>query len=381
MDVNEFCDFVRKIYGDDFIALHRPVFTEIEKRNLTECIDSNFVSSVGKFVDDFEDEFVKRLKVRKAVATVNGTSALHAALFAIGVCHNTEVITQALTFVATGNAIKYCGADPVFVDVDLDTLGMSPVSLKKWLESHTRIENGVPINKKTGKIVKACLPMHTFGLPCRISEISAICDEYRISLIEDAAESLGSYVGKQHTGTFGLAGTFSFNGNKLITTGGGGMIVTNDENLGFRLKHLTTTAKQSHPYEYFHTELGFNYRMPNVNAALGVAQITHFDEIISKKKQVALKYREFFKHTGIKFIEPIAGATSNHWLNAIVLNDNRERDNFLRITNERGIMTRPIWKLLNELPIYVSCEHDGLQNSKWLAERVVNIPSSVQRLD
>ena len=372
-----FCNFVREIYEEDQINLHRPVFYDLEKSNLLECIDSNFVSSVGKFVAEFEKKFENLLNISKAVAVVNGTSALHAALHSVGVIRDTEVITQALTFVATGNAIRYCGAEPIFVDVDIDTLGMSPSSLRSWLEDNTLKKNGALINKHNGKVISACVPMHTFGFPCRIREITNICREYQIPLVEDAAESLGSYVGIRHTGTFGLVNTFSFNGNKIITTGGGGMIVTNSQNLGKRLKHLTTTAKRPHPFEYFHTELAFNYRMPNINAALGVAQLERFGEMLIKKRQVAEKYKKYFDGTEIKFVEAIEGSTSNNWLNAIVFPNRKERDVFLKKTNAKGIMTRPIWTLLSDLPMFKSCEHDGLKNSRWLSDRVVNIPSSV----
>lgn len=375
--IKEFCDFTQKIYGHRNVPLHRPIFSNAEKINLVSCIDSNFVSSVGKYVDEFENLFADRLKVTKAIAAVNGTSALHVALHAIGVKPDSEVLTQALTFVATANAIKYCGATPVFIDVDIDTLGMSPKSLELWLMKNTIRKNGTLINKNSNKTITACVPMHTFGFPCRIEEIAKICANYGIPLVEDAAESLGSYVGAQHTGTFGAVSAFSFNGNKIITTGGGGMIVTSDDQLGHQIKYLTTTAKKLHPYEYFHTELGFNYRMPNLNAALGVAQMEILEDILIKKKEVANLYKDYFSGSSIKFFEAIEGATANNWLNAIVLDNREGRDEFLIKTNENGVMTRPIWSLLSDLPMYQKCQNDGLKNSRWLAERVVNIPSSV----
>lgn len=378
MDIErKFCDLVKNIHCESPVLLHRPVFLGNEVDYLSDCITSNYVSSVGARVIEFEELIANFVGAQRAIACVNGTSALHVALHTMGVGSGTQVLTQALTFVATANAISFCGAEPLFIDVDIDTFGMSPESLRVWLEANVRSEGKRLINKNNGKEIIACLPMHTFGLPCRIKEISSICNEYGIVLIEDAAESLGSSFQDSHTGTIGKIGTFSFNGNKIITTGGGGMVVTNDEQLADRIKHLTTTAKRPHQYEYYHDEIGFNYRMPNVNAAIGVAQMENFTEILMAKEKLAKIYSDFFAESTIKFACPIDEAKTNYWLNAIILNNRVDRDNFLKITNDNNIMTRPIWNLISDLPMYVNCEHDGLANSKWLVDRVINIPSSV----
>ena len=377
----EFIDLVKQIYQEDNILLHRPIFSHRETEYLSECISSNFVSSVGRQVVEFENMISDFVGVKSAVACVSGTAALHVTLKAIGVSPGSQVITQALTFVATSNAITYCGAEHIFVDVDIDTLGMSPVALKSWLEQNAIVEYGRAKNKNNGKIISCCLPMHTFGMPCRIQEIAKICLEYCIPLIEDTAESLGSKVNDLHTGTFGAAATFSFNGNKTITTGGGGMIVTNDKKFALKLKHLTTTAKRPHAYEYYHDDVGYNYRLPNINAALGVAQMEILNQILECKRELAETYKTFFSSSSVQFVEPIQRSTSNNWLNAVIFNDRSTRDQFLRITNENDVMTRPIWNLMTDLPMYSMCENDGLKNSKWLVDRVVNIPSSVPVLD
>jgi len=371
-------NFIKKLYKNkDFIALHEPVFTGNEKKYLNECIDSTFVSSVGKFVDRFEKDFAKYVGAKYAVATVNGTSALHISLLLAGVKTDDEVITQALTFVATCNAISYCGAKPVFIDVDLNTLGMSPKALENFLEQNCKIENNQCINKTTSKIIKACVPMHTFGHPCKIDEIKQICDKWHITLIEDAAESLGSYYKDKHTGTFGKLGCFSFNGNKIITSGGGGVIVTDDEKLAKKAKHLTTTAKVPHKWEYYHDEIGYNYRLPNINAALLVAQLESLDSFLENKRELAKSYEEFFNTLDIKFIKESKEAKSNYWLNAIVFENKQKRDGFLDYSNANGVMTRPIWALMNKLPMFKNAQNDGLKNSLFLEERVVNIPSGV----
>lgn len=368
---------VREIFGEGFIPLHRPVFEGNERQYLIDCVDSNFVSSVGAKVTEFEHQVAAFTGSRFAVATVNGTAALHVALQLAGVRRDDEVISQALTFIATCNALSYAGAHPVFVDVDPDTLGLSPVALRLFLEAHSERRSDGAWNRRTGRRIAACVPMHTFGLPCRIGEIVEVCDEWGIPVVEDAAESLGSYVRGRHTGTFGLLGTLSFNGNKIITTGGGGMILTDDEAVARRAKHLTTTAKIPHPYEFVHDEVGYNYRLPNLNAALGCAQMERLPSMLEVKQQVAEKYRAFFEGIGVRMAAAIRGARANNWLNAIVLNDREERDAFLAYTNERGVMTRPIWRLMSELEMFRHCQNDGLENSKWLEERVVNVPSSV----
>ncbi len=372
-------EFIRKLYDtEEFIALHEPQFFGNEKEYVNDTIDSTFVSSVGKYVTKFEEMVAEYTGAKYAIATSNGTSALHTALKLVGVDEKSEVITQPLTFVATANAISYCGAKPIFVDVDRDTLGLSPQKLEIFLKENSTINSyGECINKKTKKIIKACLPMHTFGHPCKIDEIVEICDSYNIAVVEDAAESLGSYYKERYTGTFGKVGIFSFNGNKIITTGGGGMIVTDDEVLAKRAKHLTTTAKVPHPYEYIHDEIGYNYRLTNLASALGVAQMENIDIFVQKQRELAKTYEAFFKEMDMEFVTEPKDARSNYWLNALVLKDRGERDVFLRYTNDRGIMTRPVWRLLNELDIYKDAQCGDLTNAKWLEDRVVNISSSV----
>jgi len=377
--MKEIVNFIQETFKTkEFIPLHEPRFIGNEKKYLNDCIDSTFVSSVGKYVDQFEKEFALKVGSKYAIATVNGTAALHISLILADVKKEDEVITQPLTFIATCNAISYIGAKPIFVDVDLDTLGLSPKSLENFLRVNCEVINNQCVNKTTKKIIKACVPMHTFGHSCRIDEIKDICDKWNISLVEDAAESLGSYYKDKHTGTFGKVGAFSFNGNKIITSGGGGVIVTDDERLAKRAKHLTTTAKIPHPFEYVHDEIGFNYRMPNLNAALLVAQLEQLDKFCDNKKELALKYDEFFKNIdGIDFINQPENSFSNYWLQAVILKDVKIRDKFLKFTNKNGVMTRPIWKLMNELEMFKNCQKTDLKNSKYLEERVVNIPSSV----
>lgn len=380
-DFRKLKKLVKTIYLDEFTPLHRPVFEGSEKAYLTDCIDSNFVSSVGEKVSLFEKNVADFCGTRFAVATVNGTSALHTSLLLAGVKQSDEVITQALTFIATCNAISYLKAAPVFIDVDLDTMGLSPTALEKFLLENCEHREKYTYNKTTGRRIKACVPMHTFGLPCRIGEIAKICDDWNITLIEDAAESLGSYTDKKHTGGYGVLGTLSFNGNKIITTGGGGMIVTNEEKIAKRAKHLTTTAKVPHPYEFVHDEVGFNYRLPNINAALGCAQMEKLPRMLEIKQQIAEIYRNFFENEGVRMAVPLQGYRTNNWLNAIILNDKAERDDFLTYTNNNGVMTRPIWRLMSELDMFKHCQSDDLENSRWLEERVVNIPSSVPHLN
>ena len=378
-----FVKFVREIYNESegFIPLHEPRFRGNEKKYVNDCIDSTFVSSVGKYVNMFEEKIAEYTGAKYAVAAVNGTAALHIALLLSGVKRNDEVITQSLTFVATANAISYTGASPVFVDVDKDTFGLSPQKLSEWLELNVEVKNigdvKKAVNKDTGKVVSACVPMHTFGHPCRIDEIIEICDKYNIAVIEDAAESLGSYYKNKHTGTFGKFGTLSFNGNKTITTGGGGMILTDDIHLAKIAKHITTTAKVPHKWEFVHDMRGFNYRLTNIAAALGVAQIEQLPGFIESKRKLAKDYSLFFDNMDINFINEPENARSNYWLNAVLLKDREERDEFLEFTNDNGVMTRPVWELMNRLPVYKSCQTGDLTNSEWLADRIVNIPSNV----
>jgi len=381
MTSNIFCDelikFVRTHYKtNDFIPLHAPCFSGNEKKYLNECLESTFVSSVGEFVNKIEDKVARYTGAKFAIATNSGTSALHIALILANVERGDEVITQPLTFVATCNAINYCGASPVFVDVDIDTMGLSPKSLDNFLKLNTVIKNGQCINKNSGKIIKACLPMHTFGHPCRIDKIRDICSNYFITLVEDAAESLGSKYKGKHTGTFGSLGVLSFNGNKIITAGGGGCIITDDEFLAKKAKHLTTTSKVPHQWEFSHDIVGYNYRMPNLNAALLLAQLENLDIFLENKRKLAAKYLDFFEDTLYTFAKEPKNSLSNYWLNSIILENKKQRDLFLNKTNLEGVMTRPIWALMNKQNMFKDKECADLPNSEWLEERVINIPSS-----
>ena len=370
-------NFIRKLYNsEDFIPLHAPIFIGNEKKYLEECIDSTFVSSVGKYVDKFEEITAKYTGAKKAVVCVNGTNALHLALQLAGVKEEDEVITQALTFIATANAISYTGAHPIYLDVDKETLGLSPKAVENWLDENTIQKNEKCYNKSTGRQIKACVPMHTFGHPVRIEELIEICKKYSIELIEDAAESLGSFYKGKHTGTFGKIGILSFNGNKTITTGGGGMLLFNDEKLAQQAKHLTTQAKIPHSWEFVHDYIGFNYRMPNLNAALGCAQMEQLDKVLESKRKIAKEYEIFFKDSDLKFFKEPKNSKSNYWLNVIILKNLEERNAFLEYTNNNNVMTRPIWQLMNRLPMFGNCQTDDLSNSIWLEQRVVNIPSS-----
>jgi len=373
----EILDFIRGVFKKDQIPLHEPKFIGNEKAYLNECIDTGFVSSVGKFVDKFETEFAKIVDSKYAVATVNGTAALHIALKISGVTSGDLVLTQPLTFIATCNAISYLGAEPVFIDVDRDDLGLSPAALGRFLKENCEVKNGICLEKLSGKIVRACVPMHTFGLPCKIDDIKEICNAWNVALVEDAAESLGSYYKSKHTGTFGKVGAFSFNGNKIATSGGGGAIVTDDENLAKLAKHITTTAKIPHPYEYCHDEIGYNYRMPNINAALLVAQLENLNIFLKSKRELAAIYKEFFtKFSNVKFIDEPQNARANFWLNAILFDDCQKRNEFLKTSNENGVFTRPIWQLMNKLDMFKNCRSDCLENANFLSKRIVNLPSS-----
>ena len=379
MTHHDIVNFIRDLYQtQEFIPLHEPKFVGNEKAYVIDCIDSTFVSSVGKYVDRFELMMAKYTGAKFAVATVNGTAALHITLKLVGVIPGDEVITQSLSFIATCNAISYCGAKPVFVDVDRDTLGLSPGSLHAFLATGTTRTSAGCINKTSGRKISAVVPMHTFGHPCRVDEIAGICEEFGIPLIEDAAESLGSYYQGKHTGTFGRLGAFSFNGNKTITTGGGGMIITDDEFLAKRAKHITTTAKCPHPYEFIHDEIGYNYRLPNINAALGCAQMESLPRFLENKREIALAYQKFFSGSSMNFIVEPTLAKSNYWLNALILPDRQAHDLFLKELNAAGVMARPIWRLMNELAMFHDCQCSDLSNAKWLEERVVNIPSSAK---
>ena len=381
MNIPETIAFIRDLYGekDAFIPLHAPTFAGNEKKYLEECIDTTFVSSVGKFVDLFEQKVAEYTAAKYAVVCVNGTNALHIALKLSGVEEGDMVITQPLTFIATTNAIVYAGAVPAFVDVDKDTMGLSPTSLERFLQDNAQLRNGTCYHKQTGRRIKACLPMHTFGHACRIEEILAICEHYHIAVVEDAAEAMGSYYKAKHLGTFAKIGAISFNGNKTITTGGGGMILTNDETIAHRAKHLTTQAKLPHAWEFVHDEIGYNYRMPNINAALGVAQLEQLDGFLVNKRATAEAYKAYFEKQGIAFFAERENEKCNYWLNAIILKDKEERNAFLTEANAQGVMSRPIWQLMNRLPMFVNCERGDLSNAEWLEARVVNIPSGVRK--
>ena len=344
---------------------------------MNECIDSTFISSTGKFVDKLEEKIADYTNAKYAIATSSGTSALHTSLLLADVGENNEVITQPITFVATCNVINYCKAHPIFIDVDRETMGLSPSALKLFLKENAIIKNQQCMNIKTGRVIKACMPMHTYGHACRIDEIKEICDEYFLFLIEDAAESVGSTYKEKHTGTFGHLGAMSFNGNKIISAGGGGCIVTNDIVLAKKAKHLTTTAKVPHEWDFIHDMVGYNYRMPNINAALLVAQLENLDSFINSKRMLADKYETFFKSSGYIFFKEPKECKSNYWLNTIILKDKAQRDEFLKSTNSNGIMTRPVWTLMNKLPMFKDAQCDDLSNSEWLGDRVVNLPSSV----
>ena len=370
---------VREIYcTDQFIPLHAPRLGETEKSYLIDTIDSTFVSSVGKNVVEFEEAIAKYTGARFAVAVSSGTAALHVALHAIGVRAGDEVITTPLTFVATCNAISYCGGSPIFVDVDRSTLGLSPDSLDQFLEEYAEVrDDGLCWNRFSEKVIRACVPVHNLGHPAQVEKIIIICERYNIPVIEDAAESLGSYSGGTHTGRLGSLGTLSFNGNKIITTGGGGAIITDSERLKERIKHLTTTAKQPHPYLFIHDEIGFNYRLPNLNAALGLAQIERLEHFVLQKRQLSSVYAEWLDdYADIRFFSEPAKARSNYWLNAIFLPNKESRDDLLKRANECGVMTRPMWTPMTTLTMYKDCQQYELVNTFQIEDTLVNIPSS-----
>ena len=378
-ETEEIIKFIREVFpGMDSIPLHEPRFYGNEKKYVIDAIDSTFVSSVGEYVDRFEEIICEITGAGYSIAVVNGTCALHVALKLAGVQHGEEVITQPLSFVATANAIAHSGANPIFLDVSRETLGLDPTALKNFLQVHAQIRKNECYNKTTGNRIAACVPMHTYGHPCRIDEISKICIHYHIPLVEDAAESIGSKYKGKHTGTFGLFGILSFNGNKTVTCGGGGAIITDDKELAKMAKHITTTAKVPHPYEYVHDMTGYNYRLPNLNAALACAQLEQLEFFIEKKRKLAKTYQDFFKPLGIPFFHEPNYARSNYWLNAIILPDCKTRDEFLEATNKANVMTRPAWRLLNKLEMYKDFQTDSLENAQWLEDRVVNIPSSVR---
>ena len=370
---------LKAVAGEGPVALHEPNFSGNEWIYLKECLDSTFVSSVGKFVDRFETDLAAYTGAKYAVAVVNGTAALHVGLRLAGVKVGDEVLIPALTFVATANAVAYCGATPHFIDSEVSTLGVDPIKLREYLNRHTRKEGGLCINYETGKVIRAMVPMHTFGHPVDIEGLLAVANDFGIVLVEDAAESLGSYYQDRHTGTFGRLGTLSFNGNKTITTGGGGALLTNDESIARRAKHLTTTAKLPHAWDYFHDEVGYNYRLPNLNAALGCAQLERLPEMLLAKRALFNTYSETFSSIqGLKLFSEPDKCRSNYWLQTILLDEKSadSRDDILIATNNAGYMTRPAWVLIHKLTSFQGCPRMDLAVAESLSQRLINIPSS-----
>lgn len=371
--------FIRDLYKTkDYIPLHIPRFNGNEKNYINECIDSTYVSSVGKMVESFEESLVSYTKIKYAVATVNGTSALHTSLKLAGVEKGDSIITQSLTFVATCNAINYCQAQPIFLDIDKDTLGLSAESLESYLNDYCEIrDDGFCWERKTNSIIRACIPMHTFGFPVKLDEIRSLTRRYNIILIEDAAESLGSFYKDKHTGIIGDIAIMSFNGNKIITSGGGGMIMTNSKQIASAAKHITTTAKISHKWEFNHDQIGFNYRLPNLNAALGLSQMEQIDGFISNKRKIAKAYQEWGDENDIRFFHEPKDSISNYWLNVMIADSKKERDEMLEYTNHNGIMTRPAWTPMHKLPMFEDCIKVNLENTEYFADLLINVPSSV----
>ncbi|WP_312277944.1 LegC family aminotransferase [Kosakonia cowanii] len=377
MKAESLIGYIRDLYETkEFIPLHAPTFIGNEKEYVLNTIETTFVSSVGQYVDEFEQKVQAYTGSARAVATVNGTAALHAALYLAGVQHGDLIITQALTFVATCNAIYHLGAEPVFIDISADSLGLCPKAMSAWLDENARRTETGAVHKQTGKVIRAAVPMHTFGHPVDLDELLLVCEKWGIALVEDAAESLGSFYKGKHTGTLGRYGCLSFNGNKIITTGGGGMILCRSEEDGKRTKHVTTTAKQPHPFEFFHDEPGFNYRMPNINAALGCGQIEKLDLFLSQKRKLAEKYQTFFSGSEFTFISEPEYARSNYWLNAVICNSKVSRDNLLKEMNDSGVMVRPVWKLMHRLPMFQNYLRDELKVSELIEERLINLPST-----
>lgn len=365
-----------------FIPLHEPCFNDEAVDLVTDCVRSGWVSSVGQYVDQFEHDLAEFCGVKHAIVAMNGTAALHICCLMAGVQNGDEVLCPSLTFVATANAIHYCNAIPHFVDVEATTLGVCPDKLRTHLENIAVMKDGVCVNKETNRPIRALVVMHCFGLPCRIRDLKKLCDEYKIALVEDAAESLGSYENTVHTGNVGIVSALSFNGNKIITTGGGGAILTNDSDIAKRAKHITTTAKRPHPFEYVHDEIGYNYRMPNLNAALGVAQLKQMPLFLKKKRDLWAKYKMAFSHINeVELLSESDNATSNYWLNALRVPDRATRDAVLEITNQNNVMTRPIWKPMHCLPVYALCPRADLSVTEEQESRIVNIPSSANLAD
>jgi aminotransferase in exopolysaccharide biosynthesis len=376
---SEIVSFVRNYYNEPeaYIPLHEPRFIGNDRKYVLDAIDSTFVSSVGKYVDQFEEMVKDYTGAKYAVATVNGTAALHMSLLLAGVKANELVITQALSFIATCNAISYIGAEPVFVDIDAQNLGLSVPALQDFLSTECELKAGNCFHKKTGKRIAAVVPMHTFGHPVEIDKMLELCNQYHLPLVEDSAESMGSFYKGKHTGTFGQFGAFSFNGNKTITCGGGGVIVTNSEKEAKMAKHLTTQAKIPHRWNFEHDHIGYNYRMPNLNAALACAQIELLDSFLESKRKLAVQYAIFFKEQKVKFVEEPVFAKSNYWLNAVLFENKIKRDEFLTYSNDHQVMTRPAWQLMNKLEMFKASISGPLPVSELIADTLVNLPSSV----
>jgi perosamine synthetase len=375
----EIINFIKNKYkSKKYICLHEPVFKGNEKKYLEECIDSTYVSSVGPFVEKFEKLINDITKTNRTTAVVNGTSALQVGLRLVGVKKDDEVITQALTFVATANAIAYNNAQPIFLDVDLDTMGLSAKAVGDFLDEFGELREDGCYNKKSGRRIAACMPMHTFGFPVHLDELIKVCNFWKIPIVEDAAESLGSKYKGLPTGSFGKVGAFSFNGNKIVTTGAGGAITTKNTLLGDRAKFLTTTAKEPHKYEFIHNEIGYNFRMPNINAALGCAQLEQLPSFLEDKRNLAKDYEIFFKEKGVKFRTETKDTKANYWLMCIELENKTDYNNFLKHTNNSSVMTRPVWELMSNLPMYINCQRDSQKNAKILKDRIINIPSGVR---
>lgn len=373
----QFANEIKLLYGKDFVPLHEPTFNEKEIEYVTDCIKTGWVSSVGSYVTRFEEELAKFVGVKRAVAVVNGTAALHVALKIVNVQENDEVLIPSLTFVATANAVSYCGAIPHFVDVHEETLGIDPFKLENYLNEIAELRNGELFNKLTNRRIKAIVPMHTFGHAVHLDEIVTLAEKYHLTLVEDAAESLGTYYKGKHTGSFGKVNAISFNGNKIITTGGGGAILTNDEKLADLAKHLTTTAKIPHKWEYVHDYIGYNYRMPNINAALGCAQLEKMNDFLKKKKELTAKYEEIVSELeGVQLFKQPSHSDSNYWLQTLILNDSFNREEVLAFLNENGVMSRPIWQPISELDMYKACPKMDLNVTSMLKRKIVNIPST-----
>ncbi|EAM0504971.1 aminotransferase LegC [Campylobacter coli] len=371
--------FIKSLFNKENIALHEPCFIGNEKKYLLECIDSGFVSSVGEFVTRFEETLKEKTKARFVIATNTGTAALHIALLANGIDENCEVITQSISFVATANAIAYTGAKPVFLDIDENTLSLSPKALEHFLENETYQKNSFSYNKTTHKAIKACVIMHTFGLSAHIKALKELCEKYRILLIEDAAEALGSTYENKALGTFGKCGILSFNGNKIITGGCGGAILSDDENLAKLARHLSTTAKIPHPYEYDHDMIAYNYRLCNVNAAILLAGLENLEPFLENKRELAKIYKDFFKnHDKCEFIDEKSNEKSNFWLNTLLFKDENLRNIFLEECLKNNIFVRPVWKSLPSLKAFQNCQSNELINTKKLEKRLINLPSSVR---